>query len=99
MNMFQVGDDVFVRDPQRFIPACTCIVGPIAEVRSQDGTPVYLLRADVGITGGGGYLIEREFSASDLGHRVGTPLSQLSGRPGTAGFEQFCRIAESWGYL
>lgn len=30
--------------------------------------------------------------------QLGTPLSQLSGRPGTAGYGEFVRIAESWGY-
>lgn len=29
---------------------------------------------------------------------LGTPLSKLSGRPGHAGFDEFCRIAETWGY-
>jgi len=29
---------------------------------------------------------------------IGTPISELSGRPGHPGFEKFCRIAESWGY-
>lgn len=29
---------------------------------------------------------------------LGTPLSQLSGRPGHPGYAEFCRIAESWGY-
>ena len=29
---------------------------------------------------------------------VGTKLSELSGRPGHPGYEEFCRIAESWGY-
>lgn len=29
---------------------------------------------------------------------IGTPLSQLSGRPGESGYEEFCRIARSWGY-
>jgi len=28
----------------------------------------------------------------------GTPLSQLSGRPGTAGFGVFASIAKSWGH-
>lgn len=28
----------------------------------------------------------------------GTPLSQISGRPGHGGFEEFVRIANSWGY-
>jgi len=30
--------------------------------------------------------------------QIGTPISQLSGRPGHPGYEEFCRIAESWGY-
>ena len=30
--------------------------------------------------------------------RLGTPISELSGRPGHDGYEEFCRIAESWGY-
>jgi hypothetical protein len=30
--------------------------------------------------------------------KIGTPLSQLSGRPGEPGWEEFCRIAASWGH-
>ena len=30
--------------------------------------------------------------------KLGTPLSELSGRPGQAGFAEFCRIARSWGH-
>lgn len=30
--------------------------------------------------------------------RLGTPISQLSGRPGHPGFERFDQIARSWGY-
>ncbi len=30
--------------------------------------------------------------------RLGTPISQLSGRPGQPGYAEFRRIAESWGY-
>ena len=29
-------------------------------------------------------------------HPYGTPISQLSGQPGTRGFPEFCRIASSW---
>lgn len=29
---------------------------------------------------------------------LGTPISQLSGRPGEPGWEEFKRIANSWGY-
>lgn len=30
--------------------------------------------------------------------QLGTPISQLSGRPGHAGHERFCDIARSWGH-
>ena len=30
--------------------------------------------------------------------RFGTPISQLSGRPGEPGYSEFCRIARSWGF-
>ena len=55
------------------------------------------------------YFFEDELIA--CGHRVdcpgcnpagkqplGTPISRLSGRPGHKGFDEFCRIAKSWGY-
>lgn len=29
---------------------------------------------------------------------LGTPISQLSGRPGEPGFAAFCEIARSWGH-
>lgn len=30
--------------------------------------------------------------------QIGTPISQLSDRPGHDGYDEFCRIARSWGY-
>lgn len=30
--------------------------------------------------------------------QLGTPISQLSGRPAHPGYGEFVRIAESWGY-
>lgn len=30
--------------------------------------------------------------------KYGTPISEISGRPGHKGFDEFCRIASSWGY-
>lgn len=30
--------------------------------------------------------------------KFGTPISQLSGRPGTDGYAEFVRIARSWGH-
>lgn len=36
--------------------------------------------------------------ARDPGNPIGTPASELSGRPGHPGFEEFKRIARSWGH-
>ena len=38
------------------------------------------------------------FFAPEPGERLGTPLSEISGRPGHAGFDEFCRIAKTYGY-
>jgi hypothetical protein len=29
---------------------------------------------------------------------IGTPISGISGRPGHPGYDEFCRIAKSWGF-
>ena len=34
----------------------------------------------------------------DPGKPLGTPISQISGRPGEPGYAEFVRIAKSWGY-
>jgi len=51
------------------------------------------------------YEVERELLDGDVGippiepeRKIGTPISTLSGRPGHPGFEQFKKIAKSWGY-
>ena len=35
---------------------------------------------------------------SDSSRPMGTPISELSGRPGHPGHAEFLRIAKSWGY-
>jgi hypothetical protein len=37
-------------------------------------------------------------TARDPKQLIGTPISELSGRPGNPGFAEFCRIAKSWGF-
>ena len=37
-------------------------------------------------------------SFKDEPRPLGTPVSELSGRPGHPGYDEFCRIAKSWGY-
>ena len=39
-----------------------------------------------------------QISFRDPGRQLGTPLSELSTRPGEKGYEEWCRICRSWGY-
>ena len=42
--------------------------------------------------------IEEACLPEDLTFALGTPISELSGRPGRSEYEDFKRIASSWGY-
>lgn len=88
----QVGDDVFVHEPQRFEPGCVSITGPILSIDGPDCT----VDAYVAFAGGG---VRKRFHVllAEVDRRLGTPISELSGRPGTDGFVAFKRIARSWG--
>ena len=53
------------------------------------------------------YVFEAEYGLHNMidcagclgrAQQLGTPISQLSGRPGELGYEEFKRIARSWGY-
>jgi hypothetical protein len=90
---FAIGDDVFVRNPKRFDPTATCILGVIDAAELRGGARFYRFK-NIGFPAGND-VWHRE---ADLGLRPGTPLSQISGRPGHRGYEEFCRIANSWGY-
>jgi hypothetical protein len=37
-------------------------------------------------------------SAASIKKEIGTPISEISGRPGHPGYDEFCRIAKSWGH-
>jgi hypothetical protein len=98
---FAVGDDLYVRDPSRFVAAATCIVGPVQAVSRVEGAWAYTIAADIGRMGRTEMAPEGQamrFSEGDLGRRLGTPLSQISGRPGHPGYDEFKRIAASWGH-
>lgn len=92
---FQVGDDVFVRDPSTVVPGATCIVGIIDEVDSIGAVAFYMFDAEV-CKDGKVTRNRMSMPAMKLGHRVGTSLSQLDGRNG--GNAEWRRISESWGY-
>lgn len=91
---FDIGADLAVRNPQRFDPDATCIIGTCTHQELRDGEHWYCFKNN-GVPATGKPVWHRE---ADLCLRIGTPLSQLSGRPGTRGFERFVEIGESWGY-
>lgn len=43
------------------------------------------------------YMVDCEGCGGEK-RQLGTPISQLSGRPGHPGYQEFCRFAASWGY-
>ena len=94
---FAVGDDVFFREPRKVVEDCTSITGVVSSVAGGELT----VEATVVLPVDGKYVFEkRTFTArpSEVGRRPGTSISRLSGRPGHSGFEEFCRIAASYGY-
>lgn len=96
MIQFQIGDDVFVHNPQRFYDWCTCITGRIDEVIPfADG---FRFAFDAEVVGVGAREHHRVvFAGVDLGARIGTPLSQLYLGNGRV-TERFKEIGRSWGY-
>lgn len=43
------------------------------------------------------YMVDCE-GCKPFATRLGTPISQLSGRPGENGYDRFVKIAKSWGF-
>lgn len=94
---YVVGQDVFVCRPQAFVADAASITGIIQAVERGRDRWIYRIRAYVAKFGGG-YWIDLAYGEGDIGLRLGTPLSQLSGRPGFPGYERFKAIASSYGY-
>lgn len=91
---FKVGDDVFVYEPARFVPDVLSITGAVLSI-AHDMVTISACQC---------FTYPRPYAYDEIivpinqiGHRIGTPLSQLSGRPGHAGYDRFCAIAESYG--
>jgi hypothetical protein len=99
MTDLRVGDEVYVREPQRFEPGCISITGPITAIKGERATlAAYVCRPWVqGVGSGSGEKVVT-VPLREVGRRIGTPISRLSGRPGTDGYVAFARIARSWGY-
>ena len=96
---FQIGDDLYVREPATHFPCATCIVGPVVSINS-DGTLTLDACVAFGRMGRAypNQYMALAFRPADLDWRRGTPISQLSGRPGHAGYDRFKQIAASWGF-
>lgn len=95
----RVADDVYVRGPERFEPGCNSITGLVSAINGdQCEIAAYVARPWVKGVGSGSGEKTVTVPLSEVGHRIGTPISQLSGRPGHDGFSDFSRIARSWGY-
>lgn len=102
---FQIGDDLFTRDPSRYIKNARAIIGRVVQVRRIGSSFKYTLDTDrVAINDGTGiteFHWKRvngvEVFEIDLGYRMGTPLSELSLGNGRT-TERFKEIGRSWGY-
>lgn len=99
---YAIGDDLYVSDPARFVGGAVNITGRVQTVSKMlDGEWAYTLAAYIGRVGGCENPPEGQamrFAERDLGLRLGTPINQISGRPGHPGYGEFKRIADSWGY-
>lgn len=96
-NKISAGSSVYAKSPQSLIPDCVSITGDVVSVRRRRGIWWATLDGYVAKVGGC-YRINITIRSECLGHRIGTPISQLSGRPGCPGYAEFARIANSWGY-
>ncbi|MDP3869213.1 hypothetical protein [Phenylobacterium sp.] len=96
---FQIGDDLYVREPTRYERDVISITGRVTAigVSRHDGSPTYHLDAYVSKIGGG-FQQPTHVAERDVGLRLGTPINQLSGRVNEPGYEAFKGIALSWGY-
>lgn len=93
----KVGSNVYVPSPQRYIADCVSITGDVTRIVRRGEKRYCTVDAYVAKIGGG-YPIQVSLPYEDFCVRIGTPISQLSGRPGHPGYERFKSIAASWGY-
>src|SRR3546814_1892 len=109
---FIIGDELFVRNPTRYLKGCVSITGDVVEIEPIDSISItgdvveiesigssfkYWMMAEVV------YPYPRQhwhgriaIFEVDLDHRIGIPLSQLDGRNG--GNAAWRSLSESWGY-
>lgn len=102
---FQIGDDIFVRDPGRYVEGARSLTGVIGRITSGSSGFKYEFVVDkIAINTGPGHFdfywadgCRLTINETDLGHRTGTPLSELSLGNGRT-TERFKEIGRSWGY-
>ena len=91
------GSNVYIRSPQSVVADCVSITGDVVSIVKRP-TSTWAVVSGYVAKMGSGHPIEAAFRLEDLGVRIGTPISQLSGRPGHPGYDRFKTIAASWGY-
>jgi hypothetical protein len=97
METVEVGDNVYVRDPQKFVVDCCSIIGDITGIFQTPAGKYGVVKAYVAKIGSG-YPALLSFPVNILALRIGTPISKISTQLGTPGYSEWCRISESWGY-
>jgi hypothetical protein len=93
----EIGESVYFKEPQSFVSDCVSITGELIDIIEQSGKLYGIVNGYVAKYGEG-YEIEVMVPFSNLGLRIGTPVSKLSVIPGTPGYAEWCRISNSWGY-
>lgn len=80
MNKFELGDEVFVRDPQRYSKDCISITGVISGSQPIGSAMKYQVDATICKPYPTPYVNKQLWIHSvDLGHQMGIPLSQVTG--------------------
>lgn len=104
-QLFNIGDEVFVRDPSRYVKGARCLTGVIDNVTPLGSTFKYeFVMEKIAINTGSGVTDFRwakggrlSIHQVDLDHQRGTPLSELSLGNGRV-TQRFVEIGNSWGY-
>jgi len=80
MTVFNLGDEVFVRDPQRYSPECVSITGIISGSQPLGSSMKYQVDAVIAKRYPKPHCKKQIWiHAIDLGHQIGIPLSQVTG--------------------
>src|SRR3546814_7448042 len=92
---FIIGDELFVRNPTRYLKGCVSITGDVVEIESIGSSFMYRVMAEVVYPYPRQHWHGRiEIFEVDLDHRIVIPFSQLDGR--TGGNAAWRSLSDSW---